>query len=92
MGYTHYWQMPIDAPEDVADTALRDCAEIIKAKTRREPYDVVVVACLVAIKDRMGDNIKVRSDGEAEDWVDGIRLAEEVLGRKLKYPVEESEE
>jgi len=51
-------------------------------KTAQKPYDVVVVACLIALKNRLGNLIEVSSDGEVEDWADGLALAERVLKRK----------
>lgn len=50
-------------------------------KTRQYPYDAVVVACLIVLKHRLGDLIDVSSDGDAEDWTDGVTLANAVLGR-----------
>lgn len=31
MGYTHYWKMGIDAPQDLVDQAVEDCNKIIEA-------------------------------------------------------------
>lgn len=51
-------------------------------KTARKPYDVVVTACLIVLKHRLGDRIQVDSDGYQHNWVDGLELAKRVL--KLK--------
>lgn len=57
-------------------------------KTAQKPYDVVVVACLCVLQERLGKSIEVSSDGDAEEWEDGRVLAEKVLGRSVKTPVE----
>lgn len=43
-------------------------------KTRQKPYDRVVVAILIALYNRFGNDIEIDSDGNLEDWE---------LGRKL---------
>jgi hypothetical protein len=57
-------------------------------KTAKEPYDVVVIACLAIAKDVFGEEIRVRSDGGGEDWDEGVRLASSVLGREIDNPIE----
>jgi hypothetical protein len=52
-------------------------------KTARNPYDVVVVAVLLAAKDRLGKALTVTSDGSVEDWEKGFRLASDALNRDL---------
>lgn len=56
-------------------------------KTARKPYDTVVVACLAALADILGDDIEVSSDGSPEDWKDGVKLASLTLKRKIKNPL-----
>lgn len=48
-------------------------------KTAQKPYDIVVVACLVTLQYYLGDLIEVSSDGNASEWVDGLKLARKVL-------------
>lgn len=55
-------------------------------KTAEKPYDTVVTAILALAKDCFGDAIDVTSDGEADDWHDGIDLACAATGRKIKLP------
>jgi hypothetical protein len=56
-------------------------------KTNQREYDSVVVACLIAMQDRLGRNaFELTSDGDAHEWEDGKRLAEIVLKRELKIP------
>ena len=49
-------------------------------KTAYKPYDLVVVACLVALKHHLGGAVNVTSDGENYDWEEGVALCNEVLG------------
>jgi hypothetical protein len=56
-------------------------------KTARKPYDAVVVAVLIFL-DTLGAH-EISSDGEAEEWVDGLDLAREALPsmvEKLRVP------
>jgi hypothetical protein len=56
-------------------------------KTCRLPYDTVVTACLIILQKYLGDVIQVSSDGNAENWADGLTLARQVTGLKsLKIP------
>ncbi len=55
-------------------------------KTAQKPYDVVVTACLAVAAEVIGDGIDVSSDGEPEDWEDGVALASKVLGRDVPVP------
>ena len=41
-------------------------------KTARKPYDLLVVACLIAAHEILG--YEVSSDGDITDWVQGIQL------------------
>ena len=44
-------------------------------KTARKPYDVVVTASLIAVKDRMGPDVIIGSDGQVpNEWLDGLLL------------------
>jgi hypothetical protein len=55
-------------------------------KTARNPYDIVVTACLVAAKYHFGNDVYISSDGEGEEntWSDGFMLASAILGPDLK--------
>ena len=56
-------------------------------KTAYKPYDVVVTACLIALRYYMGNDVRVNSDGEKKDWFAGLRLAKDALGlKKLHIP------
>lgn len=56
-------------------------------KTAAKPYDIAVVASLIVLKHRLGDDISVSSDGGARDWNAGLKLAKRVTGLKLKNPL-----
>jgi hypothetical protein len=58
-------------------------------KTRQNPYDIVVVACLAVLKHRLGVAMNVSSDGRPADWTAGIDLARRVTGLKIKNPIKE---
>ena len=56
-------------------------------KTGRYQYDTVVTACLIILKHRLGDSVRIGSDGYAHEWADGLTLAQKVLGLKtLRLP------
>ena len=52
-------------------------------KTAYRPYDLTVTACLIAYKHHFGDLVKISTDGEEKDWVDGRILCQNVLGYGL---------
>lgn len=52
-------------------------------KTRGLPYDEIVTASLLAAKARLGDAIRLSSDGDAPDWEDGRDLAFRALGHEV---------
>jgi hypothetical protein len=59
-------------------------------KTARKPYDLVVVSCLSIMKFHLGAAIEVSSDGDFDDWIDGIDYANKVLRRtknKIESPI-----
>lgn len=56
-------------------------------KTAAKPYDVIVTACLARLSEVKG--VSVSSDGELSDWDKGIKLASAVLGRPIKYKINE---
>lgn len=56
-------------------------------KTGQNPYDVLVVACLIVLKHYLCDNIAIDSDGTKTDWSEGLLLARKITGLKsLKIP------
>jgi len=56
-------------------------------KTARKPYDEVVTACLAIMKHNFKDAIEVSSDGNREEWNDGITLVKEILNINVKNPI-----
>ncbi len=48
-------------------------------KTNQKPYDAVVTASLIYAKQIFGDDIKIKSDGDWEDWEGGQLLYETVF-------------
>lgn len=56
-------------------------------KTAYKPYDIVVKACLSVMKYRLRDSIEISSDGNAWEWIEGVKLASHILKRKIKNPI-----
>lgn len=54
-------------------------------KTARKPYDIAVTAILAYLETTYPDRYSVSSDGEADDWRDGVHLARAALPH-LKTP------
>jgi len=57
-------------------------------KTAQKPYDLAVVAVLVAAKHHFGSDIRVSSDGNEDEWQAGVNLVKHELGYG-KFPVED---
>lgn len=57
-------------------------------KTAYKPYDAVVVACLLLLKDVYGDAVDVSSDGSWSEWQDGRDLYTSVFGVEARDPFE----
>jgi hypothetical protein len=49
-------------------------------KTAQKPYDIAVCAVLIAAKKHFGDDLKVTSDGDENDWAAAFELADSLLG------------
>lgn len=56
-------------------------------KTARKPYDVLVVATLAYLAQNWG--FEIGSDGGPDDWVEGLKLASDVLGEDVPCPLTE---
>lgn len=54
-------------------------------KTARKPYDVVVTGILIAIERIAPGALDIASDGDAGEWVDGLRWVRAVLGDSAHY-------
>lgn len=55
-------------------------------KTARKPYDAVVTACLIHLKDIYGDLVNIGSDGNWSEWQDGARLYRNATGLTASAP------
>ena len=49
-------------------------------KTAQKPYDIAVMVFLIIAKRHLKDSIKVRSDGQTEDWQPAVELCQTKLG------------
>jgi hypothetical protein len=57
-------------------------------KTAYKPYDAVVTACLIHLKDVYGDLVDIGSDGSWLDWRDGATLYRNATGLTANSPFE----
>lgn len=58
----------------------KDASGFNFCKTAYKPYDVVVTACLIHLKDVYGDLVDIGSDGQWSDWTLGARLYRNATG------------
>jgi hypothetical protein len=56
-------------------------------KTAYKPYDSVVTACLIHLKDVYGDLVSIGSDGSWSEWRDGARLYRNATGLTAENPM-----
>jgi hypothetical protein len=58
-------------------------------KTARKPYDAVVTACLILLKQTYGEAVQVSSDGSWSEWQAGRDLYTTVFGVEAPAPFED---
>lgn len=58
-------------------------------KTAYKPYDLAVNVCLIIAKHHLRNDIKVNSDGETENWIEGMQLCQHFLGYGLEFKLED---
>ena len=56
-------------------------------KTACKPYDSLVTACLTLVGHFAPDCYDIGSDGDPEDWEEGLKLAESVADTTMKIPI-----
>lgn len=61
-------------------------------KTAYKPYDLAVNVCLIIAKHYLKDQILVHSDGELENWKDGMELCQHFLGYGDNFDLDKEEE
>jgi hypothetical protein len=61
-------------------------------KTAYKPYDLAVNVVLIIAKHYLGDKIIVRSDGEIENWEEGMQLVQHFLGYGEDFKLDERDE
>lgn len=76
MGYTHYWR-EYDLPVSVLE--WNDFCDSVQ-----KPYDEIVVAVLTLAHHKL--NLNVTSDGEGDDWKDGVSFLNQVLDSSYTVP------
>lgn len=87
-GSGSYETFAIDVYEKQSEWRKDEPSVFTCCKTGYRPYDLTVTACLVAFKHHFGDTVKVSSDGEMKDWIDGIMMCENLFsyGLDFKFP------
>ena len=74
-----------DGFQDNCGKNKRDICQCFSfCKTARKPYDKYVTAVLILAKLYLGKGIKLFSDGNANEWQNGIDLINDKMGWKLK--------
>lgn len=86
-GSGSYETFAIDATEKQVEWRKGEKEIFGFTKTAYRPYDLTVTACLIAFKHHFGDVVKVSSDGEEKDWMDGRVLCNNVLGYGLEMEI-----
>lgn len=57
-------------------------------KTAYKPYDLAVNVCLIIAKHYLKNDIKVSSDGEKNNWVEGMQICQKFLGYGEKFELD----
>ena len=57
-------------------------------KTACRPYDLTVNAALVSFKHFFGDSVRVTSDGEPKDWIDGMVMCHNLFGYGMDFKLD----
>jgi len=52
-------------------------------KTAQRPYDIYVTACLATMRNHLGKNFKISSDGGEEAFKEGQEFADQILGKNV---------
>lgn len=55
------------------------------------PYDVVITACLVTLKHRLGKAVNIETNATKADFTAGVRLAKRVTGLAISNPIAANE-
>jgi len=66
--------------DDKSDGKVFSCT-----KTAFRPYDWAVITILIIAKHHLGDKIRVESDGEIQNWADGMKLCLIELGYGMDF-------
>ena len=57
-------------------------------ETDFKPYDLVVTAVMIRMKERLGDDFKITSDGDEHAFADAHRLCRELFGFPSRFELE----
>jgi hypothetical protein len=67
---------------------LEDGRYFCSCETQYKPYDLLVTAALVRLKERLGDQILISSDGGEQGFADAKRLCRELFGFATHFELE----
>jgi len=68
-------QVPCDRKDEPEYNKWFSCC-----KTAYKPYDLAVISCMIIAKHHLGEQVLIHSDGDIEDWADGMILCQKILG------------
>jgi hypothetical protein len=58
-------------------------------KTAYKPYDLAVIICLIIAKHHLDKDILISSDGDLDQWQDGMLICQKILGYGLDFRLKE---
>jgi hypothetical protein len=66
-------------------------------ETARKPYDLIVASTLIVIKNYVGDDINISSDGNSygdsecdQEWKDAFKFCQKILGYGENFKIDEN--
>jgi len=57
-------------------------------KSAFKPYDLAILCVLIIAKHYLGNDLSIHSDGQQEEWMDGMLVCEQVLGYGAGFQLE----
>lgn len=76
------FELNVERSEYQKEPLIFDCC-----KTSYRPYDLTVTAVLIAFKYHFFSQVRIKTDGEEKDWMDGRILCNNLLGYGLDLEI-----
>jgi len=76
------FELNIERSEHQEEPLIFDCC-----KTSYRPYDLTVTAVLIAFKYHFFSQVRIKTDGQEKDWMDGRILCNNLLGYGLDLEI-----